>query len=71
MITVSTSLYRRSTMKNPRGRGNWWFSIGSTAGYDDITKAWSPNGHYTYTEACKLAKKEARKRGANIVFVLP
>ena len=74
MITVSTALYRRSMMKEPpkKVRGFWFFSIGSTAGYNDITKAWSPDNHYlTYSEAVREAKAEAKKRGATIIYVLP
>ena len=73
MITISTSLYRRSLMKEPpkKVRGFWFFSIGNTDGYNDITKAWSPEGHYTYSEACKLAKAEAKKRGVTSIWVLP
>ena len=74
MITVSTSLYRRSMMKEPpkKVRGFWFFSIGSTAGYNDITKAWSPDDHcLTYAEAVREAKAEAKKRGADIIYVLP
>lgn len=73
MITISTSLYRRSMMKEPpkKVRGNWWFSIGTTEGYNDIEKAWSPEGHYTYAEACKLAKAEAKRIGATEIWVLP
>lgn len=74
MITVSTALYRRSMMKEPpkKVRVFWFFSIGSTAGYNDITKAWSPDNHYlTYSEAVREAKAEAKKRGATIIYVLP
>jgi hypothetical protein len=73
MITVSTSLYRRTMMREPNKKvvGNWWFSIGSTEGYNDIEKAWSPNGHYKYSEAVKLAKAQAKKQGATIIYVLP
>ena len=73
MVTISTSLYRRNIGKEPnkRVRGNWWFSIGTTEGYNDIEKAWSPEGHYTYGEACKLAKAEAKRQGVETVWVLP
>ena len=74
MIIVSTSLYRRSMMKEPnkKVRGFWFFSIGSTAGYNDIEKAWSPENNYlTYAEAVREAKKEAKRIGATIIYVLP
>ena len=74
MITVSTSLYRRSMMKEPnkKVRGFWFFSIGNTEGYNDVTKAWSLENHYlTYSEAVREAKKEAKRVGATIIYVLP
>ena len=68
-ISVETNLYRGELAKNPSGTGNWFFSIGNKEGYKDVTKAVSFYG--TYTEAVKKAKKEAQKRGAGRVYVLP
>ena len=60
-------------MKEPpkNVRGTWWFSIGGTQGYSDIEKAWSPEGYLTYADACKLAIKEAKRRGVYSVYLLP
>lgn len=68
-ISVETNLYRGALAKKPSGTGNWFFSIGNQEGYKDVTKAVSFYG--TYTEAVKKAKKEAQKRGAGRVYVLP
>ena len=69
-IIVSTRLYEREYEKQPKGRGSWAFSIGGTQGYDDVTKAFFTNS-MTYREAVKVAKQEAQKQGAYIVYVLP
>lgn len=69
-IIVSTRLYEREYCKLPKGRGSWAFSIGGTQGYDDVTKAFFTNS-MTYREAVKVAKLEAQKKGADVVYVLP
>ena len=69
-ITVSTALYYREYMKEPKGRGSWAFSIGDKSGYDDATKAFFTNS-MTYREAVKVAKLEEQKKGATIIYVLP
>lgn len=69
-IRVSDSLYRRDTVRSPRGKGRWAFSIGNTEAYDDVAKAFFTD-YMSYTEAVKVAKKEAQKRGAETIYVLP
>lgn len=69
-IMVSTRLYEIDYGRSPKGRGSWAFSIGNTQGYDDATKAFFTNS-MTYKEAVKVAKKEAQKQGAGIIYVLP
>ena len=69
-ISVVTSLYYYEYCKEPKGRGSWAFSIGSKEGYRDVSKAFFTNST-TYREAVKVAKEEAQKRGATIIYVLP
>ena len=69
-IIVSTRLYEREYGKQPKGRGSWAFSIGDTKGYDDVSKAFFTNS-MTYSEAIKVAKQEAQRRNANIIYTLP
>jgi len=70
-ITVSTRLYEREYCKSPKGRGCWAFSIGNTAAYDDVAKAFFTPGSTTYREAVRLAKQEAQAKNADIIYVLP
>lgn len=69
-IMVSTRLYEREYGKQPKGRGSWAFSIGDTKGYDDVSKAFFTNS-MTYREAVKVAKLEAQRQGATIIYTLP
>lgn len=69
-ITVETNLYWYEYGKNPKGYGSWAFSIGDKSGYRDATKAFFTNA-MTYREAVKVAKLEAQKKGATIIYVLP
>lgn len=69
-ITVATHLYEREYDKAPKGRGSWAFSIGSTAGYKDVSKAFFTDS-MTYREAVKVAKQEAQRQGATIIYTLP
>ncbi len=69
-ILVNTRLYERDYGHTPKGRGSWAFSIGNLDGYLDATKAFFTNS-MTYREAVQVAKKEAQKRGADMIYVLP
>lgn len=69
-IAVNTRLYEIENWHGPKGRGRWAFSIGNKDGQKDATKAFFTN-YMTYKEAVKVAKQEAQKRGAEIIYVLP
>lgn len=69
-ITVATHLYEWEYGKAPKGRGSWAFSIGNKDGYRDATKAFFTDS-MTYREAVKVAKLEAQKRNATIIYALP
>ena len=69
-ISVVTSLYYYDYNKEPKGRGCWAFSIGSKEACRDVSKA-SFTDSMTYREAVRVAKEEAQKRGATIIYVLP
>ena len=69
-ISVVTSLYYYDYNKEPKGRGCWAFSIGSKEAYRDVSKAFFTDS-MTYREAVRVAKEEAQKRGATIIYVLP
>lgn len=58
-VTVSTAHYQRAAGKQPRGKGNWAFSIGESIIFF--------NG--SYTEAKKKAIELAAKRGNHTIFV--
>ena len=60
-IRVSTREYEFSHGKQPKGRGHWAFQIGERVGFIDGT----------YTEAKKLAGKQAKQEGVEIIEVLP
>ena len=72
-MTVNTSLYRRVLGREPnrKVRGYWFFAIGSTRAYDDITLAFETSSGLTYSEACKEAKAEAKRLGTDVIYVLP
>lgn len=67
-ISTETLDYRWTHGHEPRGRGDWYFSIGSKEAYDDIRKAFRYYGYYRY--ALEEAKKEAQKRGETRVYVM-
>ena len=69
-INVSTHLYEREYGRCPKGRGAWAFSIGDTAGYNDVSKAFFTSS-MTYREAVKVAKQEAQRRNATVIYTLP
>jgi len=60
-VYVNTDKYRWSHGKKPRGKGQWWFEIGS----DDFGL------NATYGEAVKAARKKAELEGVNEIYVLP
>lgn len=69
-IKVNTKEYELNHQKAPRGVGVWAFSIGNKAAFDDVEKAfWT--GSMNYSEAVKMAKLEAQKQGATIIYVMP
>lgn len=67
-ISVNTTGYYSVLGHEPRGTGNYAFSIGSREAFDDIRKAFWARG--SYTEALNKAKKEAQKRGESIIYVM-
>lgn len=69
-ITVCTDYYEYEYSRTPKGRGTWAFSIGDLQGYRNVEKVfWTKS--MTYREAVKVAKKEAQRRGVDVVYVLP
>jgi hypothetical protein len=60
-VRVSTRQYEASHGRQPRGWGRWGFKI------DDQIE-WLAG---TYTEAKKLATKQARQEGISFIEVLP
>lgn len=69
-LIVCVTDFINSHGKTPRGRGSWAFYFNSD---DDIW--WSKDeigcSSMTYSEALKLAKKEARRRNATVITVAP
>jgi len=63
-IQVHTAEYRRSHMKEPRGRGSWAFRV-------DTEIPWSPS--MTYADAKAWARAQIAERAAGtaapVVFV--
>ncbi len=69
-IEVNTKEYESVHQKAPRRVGVWAFSIGNKDAFDDVDKAfWT--GSMKYTDAVKMAKQEAKKQGATIIYVMP
>lgn len=61
-VSVDTSSYKRTHMKEPRGEGMWAFEIkGKTV--------FTP-GSMNYSDAVKWAKEEAAKEKASLIKVL-
>lgn len=65
-IEIRTTEYQMSHGQNPRGRGAWAFYFDKKNGPG--CEWWAP-GSMTYTEALKLAKAEAKQRGAWLIEV--
>lgn len=63
-ITVNTFDYEFSHGRSPRGRGHWAFFFDRRARIED---AYWVEGYYT--EAKRLARLEAQRRGVCEVFV--
>ena len=61
--------WERSNGRSPRGRGSWGFAFGDP--YCDPSLFWFTPGSTTFTEAKKLARAEAERRGfSGTVFTL-
>lgn len=70
-IEVDTATYRWNLGREPKGKGQWYFAIGNRReAMDDITKAFA-TGYMYYTDAVKVAKREAQKKGVTTIYVLP
>ena len=68
-IEINTWEYEFSHGKKPRGFGSWAFGLGHKNPHiDDIF--WTP-GAMLYSEAVKLAKKEAAQLGVKVIYTLP
>jgi hypothetical protein len=68
-IYVNTDVYERNHGAKPKGRGNWAFGIGTS---DPDMQSDEPFwANMLYSEAVKAAKEQAKKRGVNVVYVLP
>ena len=64
MISVSKRYYKNDhDGKEPRGYGHWAFKIRG--------KEWWTPEPMMFSEACKLAKKEAQLKCVSIIYVLP
>lgn len=67
-MRVETGEYEASHGKAPRGRGSWAFTFGVNGGVEsDIWYA----AIGAYSGALKIAKAEARRRGADVLWVQP
>lgn len=68
-IKFDTIEYEFSYCHTPRGRGSWAFRFDSPNA--DPWWAVAPNGSASmaYAEARKLARTEAARRGATVVYV--
>ena len=68
-VKVDTSEYECAHGAKPRGFGSWAFSLPTGQEFsDDIF--WTP-GAMLYSEAVKLAKKEAAQLGVKVIYTLP
>lgn len=74
-IEVSTRQYESNHGAKPRGRGTWGFMFDPSTPFPLDAEVWwagfgTPAGcSLTYGEAVKLAKAEARSRGASLIVV--
>lgn len=76
MVTLSTRIYRSNHGAMPRGRGNWAFVMGKEdyVTVDERDAAgrlvvwWAPN-QFTFADAARLARAEAKMRGCSLVGV--
>ncbi len=67
-VEFSTSEYEYNHGAKPRGRGSWAFAFDCNEKPEALF--WTP-GSTTYGEALKLARAEAKRRGASMVTVVP
>lgn len=65
-VRFSHSDYLSSHGRPPRGEGSWVFQFNRGG-----TEPWWAPGVLTLTEAKKLARAEAVRRGANVAEVCP
>jgi len=71
-VTVDTSSYAYNHGTEPKGYGQWWFTMGMHPLKDHgNANAWTPGTSLNFAQAKKLALIEARKRGVHIVYVAP
>lgn len=67
-VEVDTSVYEYSHGRKPKGFGSWAFSFDKKdVSHDKMFWA----HQMTYGDALKEAKKEAKKRGAEVIFTQP
>lgn len=71
MVSVYVDQYVYEHDKNPRGRGYWAFKFGN-----EKRLHWYPplnSGKYgvMYSDAKKSAIKDAKKKGHNIILLMP
>ncbi len=67
-IIIDTSVYRRSHMKEPSGRGRWAFGFSPYAQGADVI--FTPMA-MDFKEAMVWAKNEAKNRGMRTIYVMP
>lgn len=65
-IYFNTRDYELSHGHSPRGRGAWAFFFDRSTQIEDV---WFTPGSTTYSEAKKMAREEAKRRGVDEVFV--
>jgi hypothetical protein len=63
-VHIYTNMYELSHGHKPRGRGSWAFHFG-----DDVNTPWWTPGSLLYSEATKLVRIEAQRRGVTAVAV--
>lgn len=64
-VEVNTQEFKRSYMKEPKGRGGWIFRMGRGKDAKEI------NFSGKFADARKAAVKKARELGVDEIFVLP
>lgn len=67
-IRVDTTPFTISHAKDPKGSG-WWAFVFDKKDVNTMNDMFSFSG--SYGEAIKQAKKVAKEKGANIIYVLP